>query len=74
VQWVKLLGVEDCTKIAAVLRRKGIVVLPGYISQAKRGPKLAPCPYIRISLSYASQSELSEGVRRMGSIIREHLV
>ncbi|WPT10617.1 Kynurenine/alpha-aminoadipate aminotransferase [Picochlorum sp. SENEW3] len=72
--WLKLLHVSDAHDVFISLRKQGIIVLPGYISQVEkyRDGNRIPCPYIRISFSHASHAALQHGIERMSSILRSH--
>ena len=68
--WVKIKCVNNCTmELTKKLRQKGIVVLPGYVLQSNQRDK-SPCPYLRISFSYASHELLTKGVKRMSEYLK----
>ena len=73
VQWFKLIGVKDSAAVLPEFLKGGVITVPGKIafySTALTSSALV-CPYIRLSFSHASESDIQEGVRRMAKVLRE---
>ncbi len=52
---------------AAAAARQGVKVLPGRKFYATSGP----ANHVRLAFSYASPSEIVEGVKRLGNVLSE---
>jgi len=63
--------VNDARSSFMKLREHGIVVMPGYTSlvQKEHNGREKPCPYIRISFSFASEELIEQGIQRMRQIL-----
>jgi 2-aminoadipate transaminase len=59
--WLRLPDGVDSDELATLADRQGVQVLPASQFQATRGPR----NYLRLAYSYASPSEIVEGVRRL---------
>ena len=60
--WLRLPENVDSDRLATIARAEGVELLPASQFHATPGPR----HYIRLAYSYASPSEIVEGVRRLG--------
>ena len=65
--WLQLPEHVDGDRLAAVAETHGVVVLPSSQFHATPGPK----NHVRLAYSYASPTEIVEGVRRLAQAFRE---
>ncbi len=65
--WVRLPEGADADRLWPIACRRGVRFLAGSQFYATRGPG----NYLRLAYSYASPSEITEGVRRLGEAVKE---
>ena len=65
--WLELPSGTDTDRLATLAEARGVFVLPASQFFATPGPK----NFIRLAYSYASPSEIEEGVRRLGQACRD---
>ena len=64
--WMHCHGVTDAQPIATAAARAGLLFIHGAAFFASGGPR----PYIRVSFSLVSPSQMDEGMRILGEILR----
>ena len=65
--WLRLPEGVDADRLAAIAEAQGVFVLPSSQFHATPGPR----NFVRLAYSYASPSEIVEGVRRLGVAFRQ---
>jgi 2-aminoadipate transaminase len=65
--WLRFPDGVDSDRLATLAEGQGVYVLPASQFHASPGPR----PYVRLAYSYASPSEIVEGVRRLARAVKE---
>ncbi|CAL8471435.1 g10977 [Coccomyxa elongata] len=68
--WVRLVQIPDARSILDSLKDAGVVVVPGRFCHSLGPQHSKACPYLRISFACATLAELTEGMARLGTVLR----
>ncbi|KAI3427091.1 hypothetical protein D9Q98_007030 [Chlorella vulgaris] len=68
--WVRLLGVDDATDLLEAMLEAKVVVVPGRVCHPRGTDPTFKCPYIRVSFANPSAAECTEGILRLGTVLR----
>ncbi|EIE19767.1 PLP-dependent transferase [Coccomyxa subellipsoidea C-169] len=68
--WLRLLGIPDARSILDALKDSGVVLVPGRFCHCCGPEHHKACPYLRVSFASATLADLSEGMARLGAVLR----